>query len=46
MREYFSSDVNMWTNSLKILDITKTNFFELISFENDKKYDKETAVQI
>ena len=36
----------MLTNSLKISDTTKTNFFELSSCENDKKYDKKTAVQI
>ena len=34
----------MLTNSLKILDTSKTNSFELSYFENDKKYDKKTAV--
>ena len=32
-----SSGVNMLTNSLKILDATKTVFFELIFFLNDQK---------
>ena len=36
-REYLSSGVNMLTNSLKILDTIKTEFFELIFFLNDQK---------
>ena len=36
-REYFSSGVNMLTNSLKISDTTKTKFFELISFHIEQK---------
>ena len=44
--EYLSSGVNMLTNSLKISDTTKTEFFELISFQSDQKNDKNTAVQI
>ena len=36
-REYLSSGVHMLTNSLKILDTTKAEFFELIFFLNDKK---------
>ena len=36
-RQYFSSGVNMLTNSLKISDSTKTAFFELILFVNDQK---------
>ena len=38
--------VNKLTNSLKISDTTKTEFFELISFQSDQKNDKNTAVQI
>ena len=45
-REYLSLGVNMLTNSLKISDTTKTEFFELISFQSDQKNDKNTAVQI
>ena len=41
-----SSGVNMLTNSLKISDTTKTEFFELISFQSDQENDKNTAVQI
>ena len=37
LREYFSSGVNMLTNSLKILDTSKREFFELIFFLNDQK---------
>ena len=36
----------MLTNSLKISDTTKTEFFEMIFFLNDEKYDKNTALQI
>ena len=36
----------MLTNSLKISDTTKTNLFELISFQSYQKNDKDTAVQI
>ena len=36
-REFLSSGVNMVTNSLKILDNTKTEFFELIFFQSDQK---------
>ena len=32
-----SSGVNMLTNNLKISDITKTELFELISFQSDQK---------
>ena len=35
--EYLSSGVNMLTNSLKISDTTKTEFFELIFFQSDQK---------
>ena len=45
-REYLSSGVNKLTNSVKISGTTKTEFLELIFFHNDKKYDKNTAVQI
>ena len=41
-----SSGVNMLTNSHKILDTTKTEFFELVSFQNDKNNDKNTAMHI
>ena len=36
----------MLTNSLKILDSTKTEFLELISLQSDEKPEKKTAVQI
>ena len=36
----------MLTNSLTILDTTKTEFFERVSFQIDQKYDKKTAVEI
>ena len=36
-REYLSSGVNMLTNSLKISDTTKTEFFELVFFQSDQK---------
>ena len=36
----------MSTNSLKISVTTKNKFLELIFFQSDKKYDKNTAVQI
>ena len=36
-----SSDVNMLTNSLKILDTTKTEFLELIFFQRDQKISKK-----
>ena len=32
-REYWSSGVNMLTNSLKMSDTSKTEFFELILFQ-------------
>ena len=32
-----SSGVNMLTNSLKILDATKTEFAEVIPFQSDQK---------
>ena len=36
-REYLSSGVNMLTDNLKILDTTKTQFFDFISFQSDQK---------
>ena len=36
----------MLTKSLKISDTTRTEFFGLVSFQSDQKYDKNTAVQI
>ena len=36
-REYLSSGVNMLTNSLKIYDTTKREFFELIPIQSDQK---------
>ena len=36
-REYLSLGVNMLTNNLKISDTTETQFFELISFQSDRK---------
>ena len=36
-REYLSSGVNMLTNSLKISDTTKREFFELIIFQSNEK---------
>ena len=41
-----SSGVNMLTNSLKVSDTTKTQFFEVIFSQSDRKYEKSTAVQI
>ena len=35
--EYLSSGVNMLTNSLKISDTTKREFFELMFFQSDQK---------
>ena len=35
-RQYLSSGVNMLTNNLKISDKTKTQFFDLISFQSDQ----------
>ena len=43
---YLSSGVNILKNSLKNLDTTKIELLELISFQNDKKCDKNAAVQI
>ena len=34
-RQYISLGVNMLKNNLKISDTTKTEFFELISFQSD-----------
>ena len=45
-REYLSAGVNMLANSLKISDSTKIEILELISFQTDQKYDKNTPVQI
>ena len=36
-REYLSSGVNMLTKILKISDTIKKEFFEVISFQSDKK---------
>ena len=41
---YISLGVKLLTNSLKISDTTKTEFWEL--FWMIKKYDKDTALQI
>ena len=38
-----SSGVNMLTKSLRISDTTKTECFELIFFQSDQKYDKNTT---
>ena len=35
--EYLSLGVNMLTNSLKISETTKTQFFELIFFQSDQR---------
>ena len=40
-REYFSSSVNMLTNSLKISGTTKTELFEPILFQTDQKISQE-----
>ena len=45
-RQYFSSGVNMLTNSLQISDTTKTEFVELIFCLSYQKNDKNTAGQI
>ena len=45
-QRYFSSGVNMLTNSLKVTDTMKTEFFELVSIQSDRKSDKYTAVEI
>ena len=36
-REYLSLGVNKLTNSLKISDTIKAEFFELVFFESDQK---------
>ena len=36
-----SSDINMLTNSLKVSDTPKIEFFELFLFRNDKKLRQE-----
>ena len=36
----------MLTNSLKISDATKVEFFELIFVQSYRKYDKSTAMHI
>ena len=36
----------MLTNSLKVSDTTKNDFFELVFFKSTKKNDKNTAKQI
>ena len=36
----------MFTSSLKISGTTKKDFFEMVFFGSDQKYDKNTAVQI
>ena len=38
--------VNMSTNNIKISATTKTQFFDLISFQSAQKYDKNTLVHI
>ena len=38
--------VNMSTNNIKISTTTKTQFFDLISFQSAQKYDKNTLVHI
>ena len=45
-QRYFSSGVNMLTNSLKVTDTMKLEFFELVSIQSDWKSDKYTAVEI
>ena len=42
-REYLSSGVNMLTNSLNIIDTTKTEILELIFFQSDKKKCQKTC---
>ena len=45
--EYLSSGLNMLINSLKISDTTKTEFFELISFQIDyKKWQKYSLADL
>ena len=36
-REYFSSGVNILTNSLKVADTTKMEFLEMIFSQSDQK---------
>ena len=45
-QRYFSSGVNMLTNSLKVTDTTKREFFELIFIQSDRKSHKNNAVEI
>ena len=45
-REYFSSAVNVLTNTYKALHLTKTDFSRLNYLQNDQKYGNGTAVQI
>ena len=44
--EYLLSVVNTLTNSLKIIDTTKTEFLELIFLQSYKKIREETVLQI
>ena len=45
-RQYFSLGLNMLSNRLKIWDTNKTELFVLVSFQNEQKYNKITALQI
>ena len=45
-REYLSSAVNTLTNSLKIIDTTKTEFLELIFLQSYEKILEKTVLQI
>ena len=45
-REYLSSEVNVWTNSLKIFQSVKVTFSNSILFVVIKKYDKGATVMI
>ena len=45
-KEYLSSSINALTNSPKISDITKRDFWNLSFLKVMKKYDKSTVLQI
>ena len=45
-REYWSSAVNMLTNTYKALRLTKTDFFHSLTFKMITKYGNGTVIQI
>ena len=45
-REYLSLEVNVLTNSLKILDSTNIDFFQMNFVDREKNYGKGSVLQI